>query len=224
MRRKSLIGLVIVAAASVAGAGALLGRKFIDRRIEKRLPAEIEIAKATAVAELHKTIAQVISERLAGFLLNLCIKGAAVAALFALFHYGVIDGPAFRISASVLLAAFLIRDALHVFPFIFPALELVRAHGWNGAKAFREFIAGAVFERAYAEALVATQQGPHARWIALSNYSAQSLSEDVAKAVADVARTTDFSDAKRRALLAVAAAGFMAAFYSVYLFIAFHSA
>ena len=221
MGRKSIIG--IIALAALAGGGALVGRKLINKQIEKRLPAEIELARETAVAELHKKFSQVISERLASFLLNLCIKGALITGLFALFHYGVINKNAFRIAASLLLTAFLIRDGLRIVPFFAPAYKIVREHGWNGQKALREFVAGVVFERAYAEALIATQQGPDSVWIALSKYSAQNISEDVAIAVCDVARTTDFSQAQRRALLAFAAAAAMAAFYSAYLFIVFHS-
>ncbi len=195
------------------GGAALLGRRAVNRQIEQRLPTEIETARNIAILELDKQIQQVIAERLASFSLSLLIKAGLIGAAYLMFTQGHLTATGLQIVVAFLLVLFVARDILKTLPFLAPALHLVRRHHWNFRTAVKEFVAGVAFERAYAEAMVAMESGPNRLWIALSKYTAHSLSEDVANAVAEVARTTSFRRARNRVLLALGAALVMSAAY-----------
>ncbi|WP_411817486.1 hypothetical protein [Hyphococcus sp. DH-69] len=196
-----MIARLIIMAATLGGA-AILGRRAINREIENKIPTEIETARAIAVTEMNKEIGQVISERLLSFSLNLLIKAGLIGAVYLLYAHGHLTSTGLKIVVGCLISAYLVRDAMVTLPFITPALQLIRMHQWNPKKALVELVAGIAFERAYAEAMIATESGPNRLWIALSKYNAHNISEEVAAAVSDVARTTDFGYVKKRALLA----------------------
>lgn len=207
-----LARLLIIAAAAVGG-GVLLGRKAITKKIKDRLPAEIEIARAAAIAELDKRTGDVIRERLSVFAVNLCLKAGAIAFPYWLFLEGHLTKPGLNIVVITLIAGFMIRDAVKSLPFVMPALKLARMHSWNPRRALTEFVAGVAFEKTYAEAMIAVETGPNRLWLALSNYSAHNLSTEVAEAVAQVARTTSYDRVKPRVILGVTLAIVMMALY-----------
>lgn len=205
--------------AAALGGGALLSRSAINKRIEKRMPVEIETARAIAVAELEKQIGQVISERLLNFTLSLTIKAGLIGISYLLYAGGHLSLWGLKSVVAFLIAVFIVRDAVKTLPFVAPAYKIVRRHRWSPRAALIEFVAGVAFERAYAETMIAMETGPNKLWIALSKYSAHSLSENVAEAVADVARSTNFENAKKRALLASFLALFMFAAYISFFFV-----
>ena len=211
-----IVRIVLLAAAAIGG-GALFGRRAVDRQVERQLPAEIAAAQATAIAELNKQLRQVIAERLIAFGISLAVKAGLIGGVYLLFLNGHIAESGLHILAGFLIAVFLFRDAAKTLPFILPAWRIVRANHWNPRRAFKEFIAGIAFERAYAEAMVAMETGPNRVWLAFSKYSAHSISSDVASAVADVARQTSFERVKWRAVLAACLASLMFGIYVAFI-------
>lgn len=209
-----LIRLVIMAA--TVGASALLGRRAINKSIETQIPAEIEAAREIATTELEKTIAQVMKDRLGAFALNLLTKAALIGGAYLFYTGGHLTAAGLKIAIVILIGIFVIRDISTFVPFAVPALKIVRQHNWNPRKALVEFIAGIVFERAYVQAMTSIEKGPKRHWIALSRYSKQSISSEVADAVADIARTTDFKKAKNRALVTGILAATMLAAYMAF--------
>lgn len=214
-----MLGRLLIFAAAAIGSSVVYGRKAINKKIEERLPVEIETARAAAIAELDKRTSQVIAERLSVFGVNLCIKAGAIAFPYWLFLEGHLTRTGLSIVVVVLIVGFLIRDALKTIPFMAPALKLVRTHNWNPRRALTEFVAGVAFEKTYAEAMIAMETGPNRAWLALSKYSAHSVSTEVAEAVADIARTTSYDRIKPRVLLAVALALIMMAAYAGFFFL-----
>ncbi|MEX6633389.1 hypothetical protein [Hyphococcus lacteus] len=208
-----MIARILIMAATIGGA-AILGRRAINRGIETQLPTEIETARAIALAEMNKEIGQVISERLFSFTLNLLIKAGLIGAVYLLYAHGHLTATGLKIVVGCLISVYLVRDAMVTLPYITPAVQMIRMHKWNPKKALIELVAGIAFERAYAEAMIATESGPHRVWIALSKYNTHNISTDVAAAVADVARTTNFIHVKARALLAAILALILIAAYS----------
>ncbi|WDI32691.1 hypothetical protein PUV54_05705 [Hyphococcus flavus] len=208
-----MIGRLLLIAAMAIGGAAAYGRRAVDREIEKRLPAEIEIARTRAIAELDKHINEVISERLVSFGLSLGVKAGLVAAIYLLFAEGHLTHQGLLIVTSALIAVFVLRDALRTLPYMAPAWRHIRKHRWNPRKALVEFVAGIAFERAYAEAMLAMETGPARYWLAFSKYNAHSISSEVGEAVADVARQTSFSRMKWRAIIAALLAAAMFAVY-----------
>lgn len=207
---------LLIAVGALLG-GAALGRRGLDRAVERRLAVEIERAKAVAMAELDKTVSAMLAERLRAFVITTAIKAAVIAAAYALYQFDVISGAAMHWTALAIIALFLIRDSLATLPFVAPAVRLARRHNWRPRRMLSELVAGHVFERAYAEALLEIQSGPNRFWIALSKYSAENLSRDVAVAVSDVARHTAFDRIWPRAALALGKAALLAALYVTFL-------
>ena len=199
----------LILTAAALGAGALAGRRAINKSIEKKLPQEIETARELAMAELDKAISRVLKERLGAFTVSLAIKSGLIGAVYLLYEYDYLTGAGLQIVIPFLIAVFIIRDLLNILPFAAPALQIVRTHRWNARKALVEFVAGVAFERAYAETMIAMESGPGRHWLALSKYSKHNLSTQVAEAVADVARATSFERAKGRMLLTAAFAAVM---------------
>lgn len=209
----------IIILAAALGGGAALGRRALNRGIEKRLPAEIEQARERAIVELHRTISSVIRERLVAFTLGLSVKAGLVGAAYLTYVYGLVGPTGLKALVGALIAGFILYDVVRTAPYAAPAFRIVRRHNWRPRRAFVEFVAGVAFERAYAEAMVAVEKGDHRLFVALSKYSAHSLSTEVAEAVADVARSTTFQAARARATLAAALAGLMFAVYAGFLVI-----
>ncbi len=206
VRNRTMVIRALLVAAVALGGGLALGRRTVSKLVEKRLPAEIEAAKAVAHAELDKQIGEFIRERLVSFLVSISIKAGLVGALYALFAYGQLTSAGLKIAVSAMLAGFVVRDCLRTIPYIAPTISHIRRNGWNPKQALKELVAGVAFERAYARALLAAQTGPNRYWIALSNYSAHAISVEVAEAVADVARTTSLRRARWRAATALTTA------------------
>ncbi len=193
-----MLARLLIIAAAVAG-GAVLGRNAVNKKVEETLPAEIEAARTQAVIELDKQISQVVREKLSAFAINLIIKSGLIGAVFLLFDYGHLSATGLKVTTIFLIFLFLLRDITKTLPFFLPAWRHVRTHNWKFRKAFVEFIAGIAFERAYAQAMIAMETGPNRMWVAFSKYTAQSISEEVGAAVADVARSISVERVKWRA-------------------------
>lgn len=211
-------------AAAAIGGGVALGRKAIDKKIDERVSAEVEAAKARALAELDKTVAGVVRERLGAFATSLAIKAALFAAAYALFATGNLTPTGFRVVVAGFVAVFIARDAASILPYALPAFRLARRHGWSPKRVVTELVAGVVFERAYADALVAAQTGSNKLWIALSNYNAQAVSTNAADAIARVAAEAGWPRVRSRVLIALALAGAMSATYTAFVAVTLHAA
>ncbi len=208
--------LLIVAVTAAIGGGVALGRKSINRQIENKMPTAIEAAQVLAQAELDKQIKQVISERLFAFTVNLFVKAALVGGVYLLFDLGHLSAQGLKIVIGFLVGVFLFRDALKTLPYFAPAMKHIRQNNWNLRRALTEFIAGVAFERAYAEAMITMETGPNRLLLALSNYTAHSISNEVGEAVREVARSTSFDIVKWRFLIAVVFTAVMSGAYAAF--------
>lgn len=206
---------MIAVTAAISG-GVALGRKTIDQQIEKKIPGAVETARRLAEAELDKKVKQLVSEKLIAFTTSLLIKAGLVGGVYLLFDAGHLTAQGLHIVIGFLVVVFIIRDAVKTVPYFAPALKHIRRNNWNPKRAVTEFIAGVAFERAYAESMLAMETGPNRMWLALSKYSAHSISTEVGEAVREVARTTTFDRVKWRvfvaAMLAILMSGAYAAF------------
>ena len=204
--------LVLLAATAIGG--VLVGRQAINRTIERRLPQEIEAATSAATVEINRTIDDVARERLSVFAISLVVKIALIGAFYLLFAFGHLTATGLHISGGVLLAGFIVRDVVKNASLVWTAFAHIRRHRWSIRRALTEFVAGAVFERAYREALEKTAAPQNKFWLGLSKYSVHGVSTEVAEAVAQVARSTSFRRIRSRAILGGATAAVMLAVYS----------
>lgn len=209
--------ILMIAVTAAIGGGVALGRKTIDQQIERRIPGAVETARRLAEAELDKKVKQLVSERLLAFTTSLFIKAGLVGGVYLLFDAGHLTSEGLHILIGFLIGVFLVRDAVKTLPYFAPALKHIRRHQWNPKRALTEFIAGVAFERAYAEAMLAMETGPNRMWLALSKYTAHSISTEVGEAVREVARTTTFDRVKWRLTLAVTLAILMSGAYAAFI-------
>ena len=215
--------IVLLTAAAVAG-GVALGRRLLDRGIERRVSAEIEAVQAAAVAELERRAGAVIRERLVRFAISLAVKAALIGGVVAAHLFGPLSASGLRFAGFGLIAAFVAHDLYRLAPQIPPAWRLARASGWSPRKALRDIVAAAVFERVHAETLAATAKGPNRLALALSTHTPRSLSEGVAEAVADVAASASYERIRLRVILAAATAGTMTLAYAAFVALTLGSA
>lgn len=208
-----IIRIVLLAATAVGG--VIASRRALNRKIEERLPTEIETATAAASAEIDRKIDDVARERLTALGLALLIKAGVVGAIYLLYAAGHLSVTGLRIAVGGALAAFLVRDLVKVAPVVQTGFSHVRRHRWSVRRALSEFVASVVFERAYEEAHAKTESPENKFWLGLSKYSAHDISNEVAEAVAEVARSTSFERIRARAFLAGGAATVMMALYSI---------
>ena len=213
-----MIWRVLIMAATV-GAGLVAGRRAVNREIAKKLPEEVETAKARAVAELDKQADEIIGEKLLAFLTALLVKAGLIGAAYWLYADGHLTERGLQILGGSLICGFIVRDIVKTAPFALPALRLLKGHQWRPVEAVREFVAAMAFERAYAVALEATTTGPARRYIAFSRYSSHNISTEIAEAVADVARSVTVDLVRVRitiaALCALAMFGAYGAFFAL---------
>lgn len=208
--------LIMIALGALLG-GAALGRRSLDRAVEHRVAVEIERAKELAMRELDTTVEIMLRKKLREFMIVTGIKATVIGCAWLLFRLGYIGDDAMHWIALAIIALFLTRDAVITLPFLTPALRLARRHGWRLRRALSEFVAGHVFEKAYAQALLEVQSGPGRFWVALSTYSAESISRDVAAAVSDLARHTSFDRIWPRVALALVKWAALVALYLTFL-------
>lgn len=213
----------MTAAALVSG-GLAVGRRALDREIEQRVAQAIDEAHLRASADLDTAIRDLIRQRLAGLAVSLSIKAMLIASAFVLYVAGPMTADGFRIVTGFLVAGFVVRDLVAIAPYLGPAMRYARLAGWRPREALRRFVAGLVFERAYAEARAETQRGRNRLWIALSSHRDEAISRRVAERVSRMAVETSFARARSRALLAAASALVMSATYGGFAFLALRAA
>lgn len=214
-----MLRLLFLAVAALGG-GVALGRRVLDREVEKRMTGAIEIAQVNAAAELDTKIRDIVRQRLTVLAITLAIKASLIGAAYWLLASGHLTHVGFRIVVTGLILIYIVRDALMTAPYAAPALRYAREARWSPRKAFKTFVVGVVFERAYAEALLATEHGPNRIWLAMSRYRQGRFSKEVAQKIAEFAVETSFSRAKMLFILSACSAVAMIAAYTGFAWLA----
>lgn len=215
-----MIRRVALAVSALTGAVAL-GRKAADASIEKQLAVAIDDAKQEAIETLDREIDGAVGNRLAAFSLTLLVKAALLSLVFLARSGGLIEGAAFKVTALGLLAAYLGHDVTRLAPHAPVAWRVFRDYGFNLQKATTEYVSETAFARAYEEATRRLGERKSRAVIAVSNYSRHELSERVARAVADVARTVSFERIRARVAIGAAKALVLMASYTIFLMLIF---
>lgn len=211
-----MIRALLLAVSAISGAAAL-GRKLADKSIEERLTSEIEAAKTIAIAELDREIETVVAQRLGAYALALLVKAGLVAMVYLMVVSGMITTLAFKMAVAGLVAAYVGYDIVKMLPHMPLAWRIFRDYGFNLKRAVTEYVARVAFERAYRETWSRLHKGTARGVLAISSFSADKLSGDVAEAVADVAHKTSFSRIRPRVVVACVKAGVMFALYAGFL-------
>lgn len=195
--------IAILAAATIAG-GAALGRRAVNRAVRARVAEAVEIARASAIGDLSREITSVVAQRVRAVAASLLWKGAIVLGFVILHEAGDLSVRGFFWSVIAVTVIFALRDAALAAPHLWRGVAFVRSHAWKPATALKEFVAGMAFERAYERALKATAEPGTSRAIALSSFSREDLSAEIAGAVRDVAKAASIRIVRLRAALGAA--------------------
>ena len=211
-----MIRIVVAAVTALAGA-VTIGRKVADKSVEKRLETEIDLAKASALVELDQSMEDIVKKRLAAMATSLLAKAGLIAIPFLAYAGALISPEMFKISAFALIAGFVGYDAATNWPELSRAVRFLRQYRLNAKRALREYVAETAFERAYAQAMKQLRGGRASPVIAVSSYSMHGISEEVAKAVSQLAAEVSYERAKPRAIFAAMRAGAMLALYAAFI-------
>lgn len=206
----------LLAATAVAG-GAAFGRSAANKAVKTRVTQAVEIAKATAIEDLSRETTSVVRQRVQATAVSLLWKTAIVSALFALHGSGDLTTRGFQLLVVVITLGFAIRDIIMMAPHVWRGYVYVRGHDWKPATALKEFIARIVFDRAYEKALEATSEPGASHAIALSSYTKEAVSAEIAHAVSDIARTSSIRIIRMRAAVGAAVIVTVSAAYSAFI-------
>jgi len=201
-------------AAAVISGGATLARNEIDRRIEKKIDAKIIEAQDRALSSLDDTISQFASEQLISFSRNIVFKAVFIGLIFLGFFAKMYDQNSTALIVGLALFLFLIRDGWALYPTAKQIFSLAKTHDWNLFKAVRELVAADVFDKAYEEVMEQTQDSKVKHWIALSRYSEQGISTQIAGAISHVAAKASIPLIQTHAGVALAKAATLMIAYS----------
>lgn len=210
---------LLFAATAVAG-GAVIGRSAVDKAVKSRVSQSVEIAKTAAIEELSRETTSVVRQKVLSVAVSLLWKAAIISALFALHEANDLTERGFQLIVIIITSGFAIRDIMLMAPHIWRGYVYVRGHDWKPATALKEFIARIVFDRAYEKAIEATSEPGARQAIALSSYTKEALSEEVALAVSDVARTASIRIIRLRVLLGLAIIAAVSGTYSAFIYFA----
>lgn len=210
---------LLLAATAVAG-GAALGRSAANKAVKSRVTRAIEIAKATAIEDLGREATAVVRQRVQAVAASLLWKTAIVSALFAIHGSGDLSTRGFQALVVVITLGFAVRDLVMLAPHVWRGYVYVRGHNWKPATALKEFIARIVFDRAYEKALEATSEPGTSHAIALSSYTKETVSAEIAQAVSDIARASSIRIVRIRAAVGAAAIATVSGAYSAFIYFA----
>lgn len=213
------IRALLLAATAVAG-GAALGRSAANKAVKTQVSRAVEIAKAAALEDLGRETTSVVRQRVQAVAVSLLWKTAIVSAFVALHGSGDLSTRGFQTIIIMITAAFAIRDVVNLAPHVWRGYVYVRGHRWKPATALKEFIARIVFDRAYEKALEATSQPGASHAIALSSYTKEAVSAEIAHAVSDIARASSIRIIRIRAAVGAAAIVVVSAAYSAFILFA----
>ncbi len=207
------------AVATTAGAAAILGRKAIDKQIEKKIHHEIERAKLEAEAELDRSFSAFAVERIVLFLRVMAAKLLCLGLVTALYGFGLLPLLGLRIALIGLAVLFIAYDLIRVLPHALPAWRYARKHSFRPKVMLTDFVAAIAFEEAYERAAVEIGSGPGRHWIKLSSFDGHALSSEIAEAVAEVARDASYRKVRWRAGLVLGLFAVLSFSYTALVFV-----
>lgn len=199
---------------SAVAAGLLAGRKALGREIHGRKNKAIEAAAVETRHRIRADALMFVTRSFRNFAVATAIKLSVLSSIWAAHHFGLIGRPVFLGLASAALVLFLMRDVWVNFPVARVGLAELRRHGWHPKRA----LTGSIAARVFAEVLAGANAQPQSRtsnvMLALAGENRDRMHEEIATAVAEVARQTSWDDIRPYVLSAAIRMGALALLYS----------
>jgi hypothetical protein len=200
---------------SALTAGVALGRKFLSGEVTSRKNKAIEAAAQEARIRLRREAHKFLKSSFRHYAIATGVKAAILITLWIVWRAHGLSDKAISISVGTALVAFLVRDALVIYPAARYVISALVRNGWHPLRALRETVAALVFEQVLAEAQSQPQPRSHKLLISLAGHDRETLHKEVAEAVADIARQTSWDDLKPYIFSAVAKTMSIMAIYAI---------
>lgn len=202
--------------------GLATGRQVLRKRLEQEKQSAIERAKLDAEAELEREVSAVVLEHLKDFLSSTAVKALIIAIAMGLRLSGDLTARGLAWLVAIMVAIFLIRDAVRIYPDARLAYGHLKRHAWNVRTAISEFVAARAFERAYERAELGISGAKNVILFGVSGINRQAVTQEIAQAVADVVRDVAYGHIRTRVLIAAGQAFAVSVVYAGFIFLALH--
>ena len=199
--------------------GVTVGRKVIAGAIDRKKQSIIRQAALDARERIRGHAEEYLRDSVTRFVGVAFIKAVLLLAAWAGYRFGLYPHTAFGAAIIVLIAVFLIRDMIVLFPSLRFAASKLRIHGWRPRKTVGEVVAAHVFEQVLVEAQ-GMEAGRTTRiMLALGGHRMDDMTREIAKEVADIARDTSWHDLRPFVLAAAGKFIALSALYSGFVFL-----
>lgn len=199
---RAVIAAVATAAAVVSAglAARSAARGAVERAREDAIDAAALEARRRIATEAETIAAQIVQN----FMRSTALKGGVAGLLFVALLVGALSGPLFSALLGAALFVLAGRDFIRAGPTLRILTDALRAHRWRPKTALAEVVAAETMARALAEAEAAATQTDRrgtTAWrerlaLAVAGIDRGEVAQQVAAAVADVARRTAWRDIK----------------------------
>ncbi len=200
---------------SALTAGLSYGRKYLSEQVDERKNTAIQDATADARRRIRDQADIFVRRSFIAFAKAVAVKAAIITSIWALWWGGVLDARGLTIIISVALTLFLVRDAYVSWPTAQMVVRELRQHGWQPRRAIGEVISAHVFEQVLVEANALPQSQSNRFMIWLAGRDTSRMHEEIADAVASVAKEQSWADLKPYVLTAAERIGAVAGMYSL---------
>lgn len=192
---KAMLRYALIAISALT-TGYTVGRRAIAGEVDKRKQSAIQQAAETARLELTHKASRYLSGAIREYAIITSIKAGLLISFWLAWKTGIMPANVFSIAIALLLMAFILRDAISIWPTTRMVLMELRAHGWQPKRALSEIVAARVFEKVM---LQAEETAGKATWrdklmLSLAGQKTDDLSVEIAGAVAHIARLTSWDD------------------------------
>lgn len=199
--------------------GVTVGRKVISGAINRKKKSIIHQAALDARERIRGHAEEYLKDSIAAFVGTVFVKALLLMASWLGYRLGLYPHVGFSVSVIVLIIAFLIRDAVTIFPTARFVAAKLHEYGWRPRKTVSEVVAAHVFDQVLAEAQ-GMETGRTTRIVmALSGHKMDDMTREIAAEVAGIARETSWHDLRPFMIAATAKFIVLSGLYSAFVFI-----
>lgn len=199
--------------------GVSLGRKAIGDAVNRKKQKIIHQAAIEARERIRSHAVVFFQENLIHFVQSVFIKACLLVLVWLGFRIGIYSHAIMSVATVILLAIFIVRDAIVIFPTASLVLSKLHEHHWRPKKALGETVAALVFEQVLEEAEEFDAGRTTRIILSLAGHKMDNMTREIASEVADIARQTSWHDLRPFVLAAIGKFAILSALYSLFVFI-----
>lgn len=204
--------------------GVSLGRKAINGAVNRKKQKIIHQAALDARERIRDHAEDYLRNSITQFVQAVFVKALLLISAWLGYRLNFYSHPVLSAIVVILIALFLIRDAIVIFPTVRLVLTKLKEYSWRPRKAIGETVAALVFEQVLEEA-EAIEPGRTTRiMLSLAGHKMDELTHEIAQEVANIARDTSWHDLRPFMLAAAGKFVVLSALYSAFVFILVNTA